>query len=92
MAWSRSGRAQLTEASNAGSASKFAALTENADAKEALDKIGGRLSGVYNIIHPQTKRILQAYASEENPPSKRAWCTIRRSSPLVHPRSGCPHD
>ena len=70
MAWSRSGRAQRTEASNAGSASKVAALTENADAKEALDKIGGRLSGVYNIIHPQTKRILQAYArrGESLPP------------------------
>ena len=66
VAWSRSGRAQRSDVANQGSTSKITALTENEDAKDALDKIGGRLSGVYNIIHPQTKRILQAYIKRQD--------------------------
>jgi serine/threonine-protein kinase ATR len=64
VAWSRSGRAQRPTTDGASTTSKLpggAGLTENADAKEALSKISGRLSGVYNLGHPNYKKILAAY-------------------------------
>ena len=55
------------------------ALSENADAKEALDKIGGRLSGVYNLVNPAAKRIKEVHINEDKCHLLRgAWCPTRR--------------
>ena len=62
VAWSRSGRAQRADgqlSKQSGAATTFQDL-DNADAKEALQKISERLSGVYNIVHPHYDRICGA--------------------------------
>ena len=69
VAWSRSGRAQRAD----GPQTKQGAATfqdlDNADAKEALQKISERLSGVYNIVHPHYDRICAA-AKGRTPPAR----------------------
>jgi serine/threonine-protein kinase ATR len=70
VAWSRTGRAQRTEATgsvsgvggpggNSVSRQSTALLDRemNSEAKEALIKISGRLDGIYNISHPHSERI-----------------------------------
>lgn len=75
VAWSRSGRAQRSEAAAGQGATKgnggAVTFTENADAKEALEKIGGRLSGIYNLVHPGARRIKEAYQSRKAPAPQR---------------------
>ena len=75
VAWGRSGRAQLSSApmtaggvgGGGGGISAAGAVTaavqdqENAEAKEALKKISGRLSGVYNIAHPRAEQMNRAH-------------------------------
>jgi serine/threonine-protein kinase ATR len=61
--WGRSGRAQRTESveHKEKHAPGVFQDNENADAKEALNKISERLSGIYNITHPHAARIKDAY-------------------------------
>jgi len=71
VAWGRGGRAQRAEhiatGSNhrGGAAMQLPEHTENADAKEALEKISGRLTGVYNLINPSKYKILRGYAKRK---------------------------
>ena len=46
-------------------------VQENADAKDALEKIGGRLSGIYNLTNPNKNKILRGYAKRKAGPP--AW-------------------
>ena len=73
VAWGRTGRAQLSSASMtagggvgavvsaAGAVTSAVQDQENAEAKEALKKISGRLSGVYNIAHPRAEQMNRAH-------------------------------
>lgn len=89
VAWSRSGRAQrsLDTANHGGQKHGGAAtFTENADAKEALEKIGGRLSGVYNLVHPGAKRIKEAYIRRQmQPPQRGLGAQLDEALPLSVP-------
>ena len=61
VAWGRNGRAQ------GGSTGATAALESHRDTKEALLKIPGRLSGVYNIKHPHADKIRREYQQRGEP-------------------------
>jgi serine/threonine-protein kinase ATR len=65
VAWSRSGRAQRSEASSSTKSTATFHDRENADAKEALLKISGRLNGVYNIVNPAAEDIKREYRVRE---------------------------
>ena len=72
VAWGRGGRAQRAEhiatgssTNNRGAATHLPEHTENADAKEALEKISGRLIGVYNLINPSKYKILKGYSKRK---------------------------
>ncbi len=61
--WGRTGRAQRTESveHKEKHAPGVFQDNENADAKEALNKVSERLSGIYNLTHPHAARIKDAY-------------------------------
>jgi len=70
VAWGRGGRAQRAEhiatgSTNRGATTHLPEHTENADAKEALEKISGRLIGVYNLINPSKYKILKGYSKRK---------------------------
>jgi len=85
VAWGRSGRAQQQQ-KNAGQASKAAIAIsehEHPDAKEALNKITKRLDGVYNISHPRSAEISNAYLSRKLPiPVRGLGASVDESLPL----------
>lgn len=64
VSWGRSGRAQRNADGSAASTTTTGATKardhENKEAKDMLQKISDRLTGVYNIIHPQRERLLKA--------------------------------
>lgn len=66
VAWGRSGRAQRSEQPSSSAASTTRNNTstttehENKEAKEMLQKIEGRLNGVYNLMHPHREKFLRA--------------------------------
>jgi phosphatidylinositol kinase/protein kinase (PI-3 family) len=88
VAWGRQGRAQRpTESSSVkrGGGSEIAAFQdhENADAKVALEKINGRLNGVYNLCHPRGEDILYAYTRrKEIPPTRGMGASKEEALPL----------
>lgn len=66
VAWGRGGRAQQREGmiSSTSSGSNMFQDTENKDAEDALMNISERLSGVYNVVHPKARKIINAYRSQ----------------------------
>ena len=81
VAWGRGGRAQRPELQPGGGGKAGAAATflgksaadvggldnENPEVKEALEKITGRLNGIYNLTNPAQERILRAYQQRGQP-------------------------
>lgn len=75
VAWLRSGRAahQRSHASSIAESNDGRGSVlhfqdhENAEAKETLNKISARLSGVYNISHPFAEKIAAAYQGRKEP-------------------------
>ena len=68
VAWGRSGRAQKADDSGCKAKPRtiFADM-ENADAKAALEKISGRLEGIYNLAHPKAEAITREYVKRHAP-------------------------
>ena len=69
VAWGRGGRAQQRDNITAGSTATGGMNsgfqdTENKDAEDALANISGRLSGVYNVVHPKAKKLTNMYRSQ----------------------------
>jgi len=71
VAWNRSGRAQRGDTDSHGRQVTNFQDHENADAMEALLKISERLSGVYNLVHPNQEKLLKAcHSRKQQNPSK----------------------
>jgi serine/threonine-protein kinase ATR len=73
VAWGRRGRAQKAAQIDATSVSKssHAHDTENKEAREMLQKIGARLIGIYNVMHPHRDKLLNgAVQKGDLPPSR----------------------
>ena len=71
VAWNRSGRAQRGDTDSHGRQVANFQDHENADAMEALLKISERLSGIYNLVHPNQEKLLKACQSrKQQQPSK----------------------
>jgi phosphatidylinositol kinase/protein kinase (PI-3 family) len=62
VAWKRSGRAQRVEGSSS-ARTVGVQEQENTEAKAALSTISERLSGVYNVQHPNSEAIQRAHAA-----------------------------
>jgi len=62
---------QQSTTHHTGTKSGAVEVQENADAKDALEKIGGRLSGIYNLTNPNKNKILRGYAKRKAGPP--AW-------------------
>jgi len=84
VAWGRSGHAQRSESAHVvnDSTHQGYADIENTEAKEALDKISGRLRGVYNLAHPHAERIKRAYTARRLPPPYRGLCAMQEEGYL----------
>jgi serine/threonine-protein kinase ATR len=83
VAWGRAGKAQRGEIVAAQKIGKDVPNMENADAKEALSKISGRLKGVYNLTHPHAKRIIEQYVKrKETPPLRGLGAQLDEALPL----------
>ena len=53
-----------------GGAAEVQQDSENPEVKEALEKITGRLNGIYNLTSPVQERILRKYQQRGQPPPK----------------------
>jgi serine/threonine-protein kinase ATR len=83
VAWGRQGRAQRSESAASARADVTFQDHDNADAKAALEKITGRLSGIYNIYHPRYDDIIHAYEQRrENLPTKGICASKEEMLPL----------
>jgi serine/threonine-protein kinase ATR len=76
VAWGRTGRAQRND-SEANARAGAYQDQENADAKAALEKISGRLTGIYNLIHPHADKIILGHEKKGRAPPTKGMCAAQ---------------
>ena len=85
VAWGRSGRAQKNDAEERArrARSEHHGEREQAEANDALRKVGGRLSGRYNLSHPHADKIHKAYQQRRAPRPSRGLGATREEAAMA---------